>query len=263
MDRKFLAVLLLCMILIGCQSIDDRGQTPAKITPRLEASEPAMVIPPGAASTPQTSEVSVPVEGIDLAGSFYVPEDLPPPWPGIILLHMLGQERSSWDAFARQLTDAGYASLSVDLRGHGETGGEVDWDLAISDLQQVWSYLAGKENIDQDRTAIIGASIGANLALIAGANEASVKTVVLLSPGLDYSGVETITAVHSFGPRPILFAASQDDPYAADSAISLENDAAGETGLIIYESAGHGLNMLMNEPGLSQQIIAWLDNNLK
>jgi hypothetical protein len=80
---------------------------------------------------------------------------------------------------------------------------------------------------------------------------------------LDYSGVGTAAAVEAYGDRPIFLAASQDDPYAADSTVTLENEAVGETKLILYETAGHGINMLVNEPGLPQQIIAWLDAHLE
>ena len=210
----------------------------------------------------EISEVLIPVDGLDLAGTFYAPIDESPPWSGVILLHMLWGNRTSWDEYARELADAGYAVLSIDLRGHGETGGAVDWESAVSDLQQVWSYLIERPNIDLDRTAFVGASIGANLALIAGANEPAVRTVVLLSPGLSYAGVKTEAAMQSYGERPVLIAASKEDTYAASSSIALEANALGESQLIMYEDAGHGIFMIKAEPELSQLIIEWLDRYL-
>ncbi len=42
--------------------------------------------------------------------------------PTVILLHMLGKDRSTWNAFASTLSQKeGYAVLSIDLRGHGES----------------------------------------------------------------------------------------------------------------------------------------------
>jgi acetyl esterase/lipase len=172
--RNSAFLLLFCIFLIGCGSIGDPAHSTATGSPQIEFTEADVEMTSPAARTLQINEVRVPAEGIDLAGTLYVPVDLPAPRPGVILLHMLRQDRSSWDAFARQLADAGYTALSVDLRGHGETGGVVDWDLAVADLQQAWQFLAGKDEINQDRTALIGASIGANLALIAAAEEASV-----------------------------------------------------------------------------------------
>lgn len=210
----------------------------------------------------EISEVLIPADGLDLAGTFYAPIDEPSPWPGVILLHMLGGSRKSWDEYAEEFANAGYAVLSIDLRGHGETGGAVDWKSAETDLQQAWSYFTSRPEIDPDRTGFIGASIGANLALIAGANEPDIKTVVLLSPGLSYAGVGTESAMASYGERLVFIVASQEDTYAASSSGELDELALGESQLIMYEGAGHGTFMFRAEPALSQLIIDWLDRYL-
>ncbi len=110
---------------------------------------------------------------------------------------------------------------------------------------------------------MVGASVGANLALVGGSNEESIKTVVLLSPGLNYAGVETEPALSSFGDRPLLIVASQEYTYSADSSVVLEEAAIGESQLILYDGAGHGTNMFEAEPDLSVQIIDWLDAHLE
>jgi pimeloyl-ACP methyl ester carboxylesterase len=202
-------------------------------------------------------------DGLILVGTYYAPIEVPPPWPGVILLHMLGSDRSSWDDYARQLTSAGYAVFALDMRGHGDTGGAVDWNLAGNDIQQVWNNLSTKKNIDPDRMALVGASIGANMALAAGSNEAGVRTVVLLSPGLDYAGVTTEAAMVAYGDRPVLIVASQEDTYAANSSRSLEEVAIGEARLVKYQNAGHGTHMLASETGLGELIIEWLDAYLE
>ena len=206
-----------------------------------------------------SEEVLITVGDLDMAGTFYFPQDYSAPWPGVILIHMLYGDRSQWETFPDQLTEAGFAVLSIDLRGHGATGGSVNWDLAITDLQQVWSMFAARQDIDQDRTAIIGASIGANLALISSSNEASIRTAVLLSPGLNYAGVETGEAMKSYSDRPVLIVASQEDAYAANSSTTLEDNALGVSQLIMYQNAGHGTFMFRSEPELSQVITDWLD----
>ena len=63
--------------------------------------------------------------------------------------------------------------------------------MAAEDLLRVWQAMVEREDVDETNTAIIGASIGANMALVTAANEAEIDTVVLLSPGLDYFGVTT------------------------------------------------------------------------
>jgi dienelactone hydrolase len=202
-------------------------------------------------------------DGLVLVGTFYAPDDVEPPWPGVILLHMLWSDRSVWDGYAHELAGNGFAVFALDMRGHGETGGEVNWDLAGEDIQFVWDTLSSKPNIDPGRMGIVGASIGANLALIGGTNEPETQTVVLLSPGLSYAGVETSDAMVMYGERPVFIVASQEDNYAASSSEKLHDLAIGESRLEIYQDAGHGTFMLENQPELGREIIDWLQEHLQ
>jgi hypothetical protein len=61
---------------------------------------------------------------------------------------------------------------------------------------------------------MVGASIGANLALVAGAKNAGVAAVVALSPGDDFLGVAPAGALGRFASRPVYLIASQDDAYS-------------------------------------------------
>lgn len=95
------------------------------------------------------------------------------------------------NAFGTTLAQNGYTARAVYLRGHGQTGGSRQWDKAAEDLQRAWAYLAEQAEVDETRTAVVGASIGANMALVTAAAEPAIDAVVLLSPGLDYQGVTT------------------------------------------------------------------------
>lgn len=213
---------------------------------------------------PPTAPEKVTYEGADglqIAGDLYLPsgQNL----PAVMLLHMLGSSRADWVNFAETLADNCYAALAVDMRGHGETGGEADWTKALEDLQRGLQYLEGRPEINGTKTAIVGASIGANMALRTAAVQPEVQTVVLLSPGLDYQGVTTEDALAQYGNRPILIVASEEDSYAADSSQTLASQAQGLTKVQIYQSAGHGTAMLNNEPDLSGLIVDWLNSNVQ
>jgi len=215
-------------------------------------------LPPG-----QPEEVTIEaVDGRTLYGTFY-PGAGSGPWPAVMLLHMNGGKRLDWEPFARQLAEAGYAALTVDMRGHGDTGGQKDWELAADDLQRFWSTMAGREDVDETRTAVAGASIGANMSLVTGANEPAVQTVIMLSPGLDYFGVTTDDRIVEFGQRPSLIVASEEDREAAVSSEKLHELAPEQSELIMYQSAGHGTNMFLREPELAMEMIAWFDQHLK
>ena len=183
--------------------------------------------------------------------------------PGVILLHMLGDDRTVWGevGLAADLVAAGYAVLAVDMRGHGQTGGAQDWTLAADDLGRVWDAFAALETVDEARTAVVGASIGANMALRLGADRPDVAAIALLSPGLDYRGVTTEDQLAVYGHRPLLLVASEDDAYSADSVRTLAEAANGAT-VQMYDDAGHGTNMFVVEPELAGLIIGWLDEQL-
>jgi len=233
---------------------------PEAQTAATEALDAAYPAPEGAAQAPGRVVIEA-ADGLALVGTYAVPADASQPWPGVLLLHMLGSERTAWEAFTGDLTAAGYAVLALDMRGHGETGGDLDWDLAQDDLLRAWGFLSGLPEVDENRTAVIGASIGANMALITGAAEPAIRTVVLLSPGLDYRGVVTEPAMAAYGARPILLAASEGDAYAAASSQTLVDQSTGVAELESYPGNAHGTSMFAANPDLAALIIDWLDKH--
>ena len=271
--------LLLLLVLAACgggnvvevtQTADELLATAAPATePPVEPTRT-----PAATATSAPTDVPVPVVGaaermtIAAADGLPIQATLLTPItsaldPGVILLHMLGDDRTVWGevGLAAELVAAGYAVLVVDMRGHGETGGAQDWALAADDLGRVWDAFAARDDVDEARTAVVGASIGANMALRLGAERPDVNTLVLLSPGLDYRGVTTEDQLAAYGERPLLLVASEDDPYSADSARVLAEAAGGAT-VHIFDAAGHGTNMFAAAPELSMLIIDWLDEHV-
>jgi pimeloyl-ACP methyl ester carboxylesterase len=200
-------------------------------------------------------------DGLQISGDLYMPT-ADAPLPGVLLLHMMSTDRTVWGNFPEELAKACYTVLNVDLRGHGQTGGEVDWEQAQLDIPQILQALGEMEGVNPESLAILGASIGANLALTGGADVPAVRTVVLLSPGLDYAGVTTLDAMERYGERPVLIAVSDQDTYAADSSRQLADAALGEFDLIVYEGTAHGRDMFNSQSGLQQIILDWLASYL-
>jgi alpha-beta hydrolase superfamily lysophospholipase len=223
---------------------------------------PVSPLPAPTPSEPVT--VSIPVDGVTLAASYYAPAISPQAGagsaPGVMLLPMLGRPRADWDAFARELQLYGVAALTLDLRGQGDSGGPEDWARAPGDVRAAWEALIAQPAVDRQATAIIGASMGANLALLAGADNAAVVGVIALSPGLDYHGVRPAERLAALGARPVFLIASQDDAYSYDSVRQLAGLAAGaET--YYFTNAGHGTDML-RDPALQPLLLDWLTRQL-
>ncbi len=200
-------------------------------------------------------------DGLQLVGTLY-PGLAPEPTPGVILLHMNGGNRFDWEDFAHKLVELGYTALAVDMRGHGETGDQRDWVQTEDDLNRIYDYFTSREEVDESRTGFVGASIGANMSLVMGADVPEIPGVVLLSPGRDYFGVTTEDRVLEYGDRPLLVVASEEDTESAITVRSLADLGLGEVTLEMYEGAGHGTNMFGPRPELSGVITDWLDENV-
>lgn len=116
-----------------------------------------------------------------------------PSHPPVILLHGAGQTRHSWGRAARELVQMGCHVISLDLRGHGESGWALDGDYSIdafaADLKTVIATL------DQ-RPALVGASLGGATALITiGENAAPLASALILVdvvPRMSETGVSHI-----------------------------------------------------------------------
>ena len=173
----------------------------------------------------------------------------------IILLHMLSVTKDTWKEFAQELNQKGYEVLAIDFRGHGQSDlnlkdfSEKDCNNMILDVEAAHNFL------NKEKTAVIGASIGANIALKYSNN---VDTSILLSPGLNYRGVN-IEQDSKNANNPILIVVSKEDKYSFDSSQQIAQDIK-DNKLITYTGKGHGTNMLDRET--KEAILNWLEKKL-
>lgn len=185
-----------------------------------------------------------------------------------ILLHMMPATKESWDAIAEKLLERGYASLAIDMRGHGESrmDGTLDYKNFSEEQQQAkrldleaaleWARTQG---FDETHIILIGASIGANLAIRALAEHPNLPLAMALSPGLNYRGVTTDDAIKHIRPtqRVVLVASDDDDRPSWDSVHELHR-LNPSTVLIERHGLGHGTSMTDRDPSLVQEIISYL-----
>ncbi|MBI4896509.1 MAG: alpha/beta fold hydrolase [Candidatus Aenigmarchaeota archaeon] len=180
----------------------------------------------------------------------------------VILIPMLGKTRSTWNDFATLLQKRGFSVLSIDSRGHGQSTMQhnasrsytqfsaQDFQNMMRDVQAAKQFLAqnGKTTF-----IIVGASIGANVAINYAA-EQNPYAVVLLSPGLDYRGVKTQSSVSAYH-GPLLIVVSDDDEYAYQSSQTLAKTR--QLDLQVYSGAGHGTEMLADKT-ISAFVLDWI-----
>ncbi len=183
---------------------------------------------------------------------------------GVLFVHGKDRQSSDWKFLANRLNTSGFTSLAIDLRGHGTNVAEgqpkpelseEDYQAMLGDVQAGIAFLKEK-GIAQ--VVLVGADLGANLALLAASQDESIVNVVMLSPALKYKGVRADGAIRAYGTRPVLMVVSNDDPYSAKSGLLLEAEAQGTKHLEIYTAAGRGATMLNREPALEGLIQSWL-----
>jgi alpha-beta hydrolase superfamily lysophospholipase len=219
-----------------------------------------------AAAAASTQDVSFRTDdGVTIVGTLFLPGH---PGPGVMLLHALSRTREDWHATAGRLADAGLVVLSIDLRGHGGSGplpeGSSLDELTkmMADVRAARGFLASRREVAPNRIGIAGASIGANLAILLAANDPTVRSLVLLSPGIDYRGLRPEAALRKYADRPALIVASQEDNYSANSARQLAGSGPGVRDLRLLNGAGHGTNMLARQPDLVGAVVDWFRRTL-
>ena len=242
-------IALLMLLLVSCSQPAETQTRPQQQPPQPELAPPSGELPTGTATTQDGQTIS------------YALYEAQPGSPAVILLHMLRRTRMDWDSVAKWLQRSGFTVIVPDLRGHGQSTGELavfkeeDYNKMIYDIGALKSILQN-QGADTKRLAIVGASVGANVAYNYALTDADVKTVVLLSPGLDYKG---ITVQPKSFSKTFLVVASKDDNYSAATAQEFQKNPKAT--IKMYEDAGHGTNMFAKND-LAPTILNWLKANV-
>lgn len=266
LKMKYICILFLsCLIFAGCNSGSDHsGQSQNAHSSTEDRS----------ATNPQTVTIDS-ADGLKLVGSFYPAAK--PNSPGVLLLHQWQSDRHSFDDFAKQMNAAGFAALSIDGRGFGESTKKADGSTVtaertndavnamLMDVAAAFDFLSKQQNVDPHRVGICGASYGSSLAIIYSAENPRVAAIALLSPGLDYFGnMQTEPAVKKYGRRPLFLVAAEDDPDSAEAVKTLGSLNVNYQQKI-YPSGGHGtaLFSLSEKPTLSESLRDFFANAMR
>lgn len=269
--HKLLILIPIALILSGCGQADSQQeQTSEPKNPMANTALPDIpaqqnpLTPTTMASERITFQTS---DGVTIVGDFATSANTK---RAVLLLHMMPAVRQSFQPLASELNKNGFAALAIDLRGHGEStaqgtttldyqkfsprehqGSRLDVDAAID-------FLKGK-GFEEKNISVVGASIGANLALDAMKRYVSIKFGVLLSPGLDYRGVMAEKAMKGLtGGQKVWLIAAEQDQYSAQSVTKLQQLKPASSTMTIYDGEDHGTDLFESQPNLINDIIKFL-----
>ena len=210
------------------------------------------------------------------------------PGPGVLLIHQSNRDRKSWDSVARQLASAGINALTLDMRGHGESGGKTS-DKITDDIDKAFQFLVSQPGVNRDVIGAGGAGwLGVAYSVeVARQHAAQVKSLVLLS-GETLGGTSARDGyqfLHQAWQLPELFVFSDDDEYppTQDAMKLLYDTAASPSRRLVHYSAaedapwlwyetsdaskvpakgGHGTDMFKVHPELPGTIVQWFVTTL-
>src|SRR3981081_3338245 len=119
---------------------------------------------PSASHTPKSKQPSAgrvvdlkASDGTILKASYFAAAK---PGPGVLLLHQSNRTRKSWDELARQLAAAGINTLTLAMRGFGESGGQSKPYNRLTnarDIDTAFQYLVSQPGVKRDVIGVGGA----------------------------------------------------------------------------------------------------------
>ncbi len=200
----------------------------------------------------------------------------------VLLLHMMPAARDSFFSLTQDLNKQGMATLAIDLRGHGESVRQLsgsslnreamDYGIALDyktfddlghqksrlDVDAAVNFIK-KNGFTEKQIYVVGASIGANLALDTLDRYVELRKAVLLSPGLDYRGIKADHSLKGLEPgQSVWIVTSKLDEYATESSQKLFQQDMTKVKLTVVDGSDHGTNMFISHGELQEQIAGYL-----
>lgn len=222
--------------------------------------------------------------GDDVYALLRIPKNVTKP-PVVIVMPALSITKEADHATAEALCDMGYASLTLDARGIGQTMGiaQDNWSIGYetfkqggdpAQYKQVYDALKGLDyvktrgDLDSNNVSILGESIGGMWAIIAAAEEPAFKGVVTFSSSdfafnntsdsdasLFINAVMPSRYLDSLPPRKLaMFQFDQDTIVPMADGKALFDNASEPKAWHLYDGTTHGLYSPLYEADLHEEL---------
>jgi alpha-beta hydrolase superfamily lysophospholipase len=230
---------------------------------------------------PDSAEVTVMTpDSLELVGNLYWPEGAKlTKLPLVVLLHQTAETHGAWKNLVDVLCGSDFAVFAMDLRGYGYSIYDCRTDRSRprntsyigerarypADIRQLVKKLFTEHGkmLDSTRIAVIGAELGGNAGLLYAVDEPGVRFTALISPGLEYDGLQIGKAIKDYGERPLFMATAKQDIYSMESLNLLSDVVPRVLDVAVFDGFRYGNALVDTEPQLVQMLIDKLRRYLK
>jgi pimeloyl-ACP methyl ester carboxylesterase len=239
----------------------------------------------------QEASLDIPHEEVRIGGlsAWYVPSRS---GAAVLVSHGSGGSRERVVAHIRMLARHGYGVLALDNPGNGESDGHSNGfgDNAQPGLAAALDWLANRPDVDPDRIAALGTSLGGEVLLEAAASDPRIRAVVsdgaarpddaadaarigAVEKALGWLTVKAVRGVSGtrsapslFGlmpriaPRPVLLVASGMIPSEAATNRRYRALAGPTAQLWVVPDAGHTAGLRTHPAAYERRVVGFLDD---
>ncbi|MBK9125245.1 MAG: undecaprenyl-diphosphate phosphatase [Chloroflexi bacterium] len=190
-------------------------------------------------------------DGLILRGTLYAPHA---DAPAVLLIHQLYTTQRSWAFLVEPLNEAGFNVLTIDLRGYGRTGGRINWQAALTDVQTWARWLDDQPGMQS--VSMLGSSMGSVLAVEGCYLYDPCPRAVALSPALNYYNVSIEDALAA--DLPVMIAYADRDRYPSRDMDEIVELAGDDLTLFTYPGRTHGIDLFALDETLGASVVSYL-----
>jgi pimeloyl-ACP methyl ester carboxylesterase len=200
-------------------------------------------------------EVTLTADGVDFAGTLYLPRVANP--PALLLLHGSAAARDAWAPVAVRAQREGYLCLAVDL-GISPADDAESREGLLRRIDEGFRRLPRLGGNPSD-LGVVGAGTGADLALEYAVQQPDVQALVLLSPGAVLEGERAVELAVAYGKRPIFYLTTAGDAFSAETARRMRAASPGFAELREYAGSANGTDIFATSDNAAEQLLNWLN----
>lgn len=224
-----------------------------------------------------------------LRGVFILPKILKDKNPAVLFIHGLTSQKENSFQYANGLAKLGCISFLFDMRGHGESEGDIN-ALTLKDFLEdvvaAYDFLEDGEGIDKDNVSVVGSSLGGYLAALL-TSKRKVKNLALRAPadypkevfhkptiahgGENPSVMEwrrqlkkpdnsfALQAMHAFDGKVLIIESENDDMVPHATIENYGNAIKDKTKLthIVVQGAPHSMKEGKFRDEVAQMLVGW------